>query len=168
MYGFDQFLIAGTIATLFWMLATIYLQKKWHIYTLFMGKKYAFVTHIVVMSVVALQLLALTFADIVSRWTFTLALWPLGDIIFALSLTLLVMALRESGPGVLVGAQAFGRKQPRSGKLWRQFKQPLALGFGGIYLGLALLTGHIVYFIVAGILAAGLWGVSIASKKLLS
>lgn len=168
MYGVDQYLIAGTIAALFWAVATVYLQKKWHIYTVFMGKKHALTAHIIVMSFVLLQLLTLTVWDIISHWLFTMALWPLGAIVFAASSMLFFTALSESGPGVLVGAAVFGRKHPRTGKTWKQYKQPVALGIGGMYVGLGLLTGHIVYLIVGVGLGLGMWGVSVMTKKLLA
>ena len=154
MYGYDYFLLAATGATIFWMVVTVFLQKKWHIYTLFVGKKHALTVHIIIMTFVALQMLLLTVLDINSHWLFTMSLWPLGSLIFAASVMLLTGALIESGPGSLVGAEVFKHRH-RRGKLWHRYRQPLALGFGGFYLGLALLTGHIAYFFVVAGLPVG-------------
>ena len=89
-------------------------------------------------------------------------------LLFAGSLVLLALTIEESGPGILVSAATFRKQHPRGGKVWQRYKQPLALSFGGTYLGLGLLSGHIAYLIVGAILGFGLWGTSYATAKLLA
>ena len=162
MYGSDQFLIAGAIAFLVIALGSLFLHRFIAIYDIYMGRKHAFIGHIVLMSLATLELLGLTVLDIKSHWLFTAAFWPLGALVFAASLYFLVIAIQESGPGALIGASLFGYHKPRRGKLAKRFKQPIAIGLAGVYLGLGLLTGHIVYLITAVILGIGFFGLSVA------
>ncbi len=162
MYGYDQFLIASALALLIIALGSLFLQRYIAIYDIYMGRKHALIGHIVLMSLALLQLLGLTVFGIKSRWLFTAVFWPLGALIFAASLYFLVIAIQESGPGALVGASLFGHHKPKRGKLAKRFKQPIAIGLAGVYLGLALLTGHIAYLITAVILGLGFFGLSVA------
>lgn len=156
MYGFDLFIFAGAVAYYIVGVGALFLHRSIAIYDIYMGRKHAIRGHIVVMSIAALQLLVLTVLDIQSRWLFTAAFWPLGALIFAASTYLFVLAILESGPGYLVGAQLFGYHAPHRGKLWKRFKQPVAIGLTGLYLGLALLTGHLAYIFTALILGVGM------------
>jgi protein-S-isoprenylcysteine O-methyltransferase Ste14 len=154
MYGVDLFLIAATVAYLLLLFTSIFVKRRTKLYELFTGK-YSAMGHIILMSIAALELIGMTAYDVISNWSFTMALWPFGVIIFTASLVLLASTLSESGFGALFGMKQFKNKHLHKGTLWHQFKQPLALGIGGMYIGLALLSGHIVYFVTAALLSAG-------------
>jgi len=154
MYVVDLFLIAATVAYLLLLFTSIFVKRRTKLYELFTGK-YTVLGHIILMSIAALELIGMTVYNVVSRWIFTLALWPLGAIVFAASLALLAGTLSERGFGAIFGIKQLKNKPVHRRKLWHQFKQPLALGIGGMYVGLALLSGHIVFFITAVLLSAG-------------
>lgn len=157
MYGADQLLLAATAATIVVLFGMTYLQKKLRIYDLFASKKLALPAHYIIVALVFLELLIFTYFDIRSKWLFTTVLWPLGALVFAGSVVLLVSAIEESGIGALVASQVFTGKKPHHGPIWKRYKQPFALGFAGVYLGLALLSGHIAYLIVAAMMGISLW-----------
>ena len=90
MNGFDVQLAAAILAAIFWNSASVYLQKKWRVYHVFIGKKYAQLVHGLLISIVWAQVIVVSIFVTKSSWVFQPIL-VIGLLLIASSVWLFVM-----------------------------------------------------------------------------
>ena len=166
MYGIDQLTLAACLAAMLFLPVAMFLQAKWRLYTVFLGKRHDLTIHYIVMGLIYAELVAMTILDIYSKWMFSSILWPIGAVVFAGALALFVATISESGIGWLFGKAAFRKYTLHKGDIWRTYRQPYIVSVVGLYVGLALLSGHYVYIIISILLGVGLTFVDWLTRKL--
>jgi protein-S-isoprenylcysteine O-methyltransferase Ste14 len=155
MNGFDVQLVAAIFAAVFWNTSTIYMQKKWRIYDVFVGKKNAQTVHGLLIGFAWLQVAVVSIFVTRSSWAFG-AVLPLGLLIIAGSIWIFITALKDIGSGSLVNSNFFGKKLHTSGELYKKLKHPTYISYVMIYVGLGISFGQYGYILAAASLVIGL------------
>ncbi len=148
MYNSDYIVIAATVAVLMLAYASTYLHLRWHLYELFLGKRLAYPAHIGLMTIVVAELAFAVGADTMfGRGGFRVP--AIGVVGIASGVWLLVAAVRQSGISVVTHGYIFGKgKQKLKGKLARS-KDPAALAYALLLVGVGLLSGRPVLLLCA-------------------
>lgn len=155
MNGFDLQLIAAISAAIFWNSTSVYLQKKWHIYDVFIGKKHARLVHGLLIAIVWLQVAIVAIFVTNSTWAFRPS--PiLGLLIIAPSVWLFVAAVKDIGAGSLVNSNFFGKLLVTKSQLYEKLKHPIYLSYVLFFVGLGLGFGQFGYLLASASLLIGL------------
>ena len=154
MNGIDLLSLAAICAGFFWNIVSIMVQQKWKLYNIFLGKKYAFWVHAVLISIIWLQVAAATAFIVKSDWGIKV-FWPLGSVLLATSIWCLGQAVRDLGVKGLYSAHIFGKRIRPASHEYQRHRNRLYAGFVGMYASLGLTFGRYGYFAVALFLAVG-------------
>ncbi len=159
----DIMLSSSIIAATFLQIVSIAAHKKYRLYDVFIGKKYAFTFHVVLVSLAWLQVCGITAYAYISQWRL-LSVPAIGIVIVCASLFLLYKAIKEIGIGALWNKSLFSGRTVEPGKTYRTFKHPMYLAIVGVYLGAALVTGRGGYYLAAAIFLPCLFVISFVEK----
>ncbi len=155
MFDWDSLLQAAIIAVVFLAIFSTFVQKRWHIYDLFLEKKYTFGTHVALMMIAIVQLIAVTVLQVADIAKLSL-LTPFGVVICVGAILLFVKSVQETGVKSVFHGTLFKRKQKKPGELWEVFTEPLYASYVLFYTGLALAITHPKMLISAAVMAVGL------------
>ncbi len=159
----DIMLGSSIIAATFLQIVSIVAHKKYRLYDVFIGKKYAFVVHAALVSLAWLQVCGITVYAYFSRWRLV-SVPPIGIVIVCASVFLLYKAIKEIGIGALWNKSLFGGRTVEPGKTYRTFKHPMYLAIVGVYLGAALATGRGGYYVAVATFLPCLFVISLVEK----
>lgn len=148
-------LAASVVAALFWNTASVYLQKKWRVYDVFVGKKHALLVHGLLISIVWVQVIVVSVFVPKSTWSFRPYVF-FGLIMAAASLYIFILAIKDIGYGSLINSNFFGRKLKTTGQLFAKIKHPMYIAMVTLYLALGLIFGQNGYWLAAICLFVGL------------
>jgi protein-S-isoprenylcysteine O-methyltransferase Ste14 len=159
----DIMLSSSIIAATFLQALSILVHKKYGIYDVFIGKKYAFIVHAALISLAWLQVAGITVYAYFSQWRI-LSVPVVGMLVCCMSVFLFIRAIKEVGVGALWNKSLFGGRRVETGAAYRTFKHPMYLAFIGVYVGIALIFGRGGYYVAAGTLVPCLFLLSLVEK----
>ncbi len=159
----DIMLSSSIIAATFLQTASLLAHKKYKLYDVFIGKKYAFMVHAALVSIAWLQVVGITVYAYFSRWKLV-AVPPLGVLVACAGVYVFVKAVQEIGISALWNKSVFGGRTRVMGSTYKRYKHPMYLGVLALYVGVGLLTGNGGYYLAAATLVPCLFMLSLAEK----
>ncbi len=155
MNGYDVQLVAAILAAIFWNSTSVFLQKRWRVYDVFIGKKHALLVHGLLISFAWCQVLVVAIFVTRSTWIFD-SIPSLGMLVFASAVWLFVMAVKDIGMGSLVNSNFFGRHLSTKSQLYEKLKHPIYLSYILMFVGIGISSGQFGYLLAAASLLIGL------------
>ena len=150
MNAYDQLALAALVAALFLHILSIYLQKYWRFYDLFVGKKHGIIAHIALISLGWLEFVFGLVQLPRSDWRFT-ELPLIGFPLLVIASIVLGKYATYVGPGKWVNSDLFrGKTKPTD-------IRRLLLGTGLFLISLALTFGRYGYILLLTVLLLGLF-----------
>ena len=145
-------LLAAMVAALIITHASATVQKKWRLHHVFIGKKHAYLVHVLLLVFVWLEVLAVTFFVRLSTWSF-FALWVLGIPVCFVAAYGVVRALKRYGIHRYLYIHYFNERTSQNTHL-RRADYELYGSLGLFYAGLAITFGKYGYLL--GVLGIGM------------
>lgn len=154
---FDYFAITSLSLAIIVNTLTVYLHRTRGIYQRF-GKR-AWLTHQIIISGFWILPIFGGFGLRYSQFELPVTYASLGIAIMLFALGLFVSAVAEIGTQGLANGNFFGKPLRKLGGIYKVINDPIYLSYAIWYVGLALATGRLTFFIMAGICVIGLMGV---------
>lgn len=154
---YDYFAIAALTLAIIVNTLTVYLQRTRDIYKRF-GKRAWMVHQIILTLFWGLAVLA-GFGLGGSNFSIDRTFPLVGFSIMMGAVLLFAAALKQVGSQGLGNGNFFGKPVKKLGGVYKLINDPMYFSYFFWYLGLALTTGKITFFIMAGIVVVGLIGV---------
>lgn len=132
-------IVAGILVTH----TSTYVQKKWHLYDVFIGKKFAFIVHCLLLSFVWLEVIAVSFFVRISTWSFP-AMPIIGVPLLAAALYKLYLELRTGIIKEVIYIKFF-KSTKKKNDYTVQDSLKFYLSVAAVYLSIMLATGSIGY-----------------------
>ncbi|MEI7632171.1 MAG: hypothetical protein WCJ60_02515 [bacterium] len=160
----DLQITAAIFASILWNVTVIFLQKKWRIYDVFIGKKHAQLVHGLVVALTTLQVVAVALFIPKSTWSYRPVI-ILGVSICVFAAWLFAATVKDIGKGSLVSSNLFTKHSKIKKEFNSAQKYPIYISCVLLFVGLSITFGKYGYLLAAACLALGLIVVAKTEKS---